>query len=57
MTYKACQREKYNELLQLILKPRYKSINKIDLQREIRTALILKKKQQLNNSLQTTKNE
>ena len=46
-------KRKYNQLLQLILKPRHKSINKMDLQREIRTALILKTKEQLNNSLQT----
>ena len=52
---KNMSKRKQNQLLQLILKSRHKPINKMDLQREIRIALTEKKKQQLNNSLQSTK--
>ena len=45
-------KRKLYQLLQLILKSRHKPINKMDLQ--IYELLLLKRKQQLNNSLQTT---
>ena len=48
-------KRKQNQLFQLILKSRHKSINKMDLQREIQIAVTQERKQQLNNSLQTTR--